>query len=236
MLILIEVKKEDNEMGATLENMRDCVKMALENGSQRGQEFKVMRHAIVVEMKRLGFDSSQVKDKLLNWNEKCEKKLAANEQKRQLLDYVDWVDKHECKIGCAGLEEFCLGKDKCAFYTKKLYFNRKAVEKLPFDIDEARKFLETRYKAEGYVMSLILKNLRRYQLEQGTGELMLIGYRKIASLIRDNDGHILDSMTILRRINDLVSEGMIEIAIKGKRGTFNNQANGYRFTPWKQAA
>lgn len=224
-----------------LNNLRDCVRLALKNGSQRGSEFKTMRHAIIVELKRIGYTNSEVKDILLDWNQRCEKILPPNEQKRQLLDYVDWVAKLESRnqklrVGCRALEDYCIGEESCLFSKKKLYLNKKATEVAPFDFNEAREFLETRYKgAEGYVMFLILKNLRRYQLEKGIGEVIYIGYKTISNLIREHDGHILDTMTVHRRINDLISEEMLEIIVKGKKGSFSNEANGYRILEWKQS-
>jgi len=217
-----------------LNNLRDCVKEALEKGSQRGYEFKKMRFAIIAELKRLGFSSSEIKDRLLEWNQRCEKALPISEQKRQLLDYVDWADKlKECKIGCKGLEDFCIGEDKCSFHKNRTYLNRKQVETLPFNQADAIRFLETRYKAEGYLLGLIIRVLRRYQIEKATGEVMFIGYRAIASLIRDQYGHMIEPMAILRAIQDLVSEGMLEIVSKGERGSFGGKpANGYRFLGW----
>jgi hypothetical protein len=217
-----------------LNNLRDCVKKSLENGSERGYEFKKMRFAIIAELKRLGFTSSEIKDKLMEWNQVCEKPLPPGEQKRQLLDYVDWTDKlSECKIGCKGLEDYCIGQDKCLFHKNKTYLNRKEVEILPLDLAEAKRFLETRYKADGYLLSLILAVLRRYQIEKATGEVMFIGYRAIASLIRDQYGHLIEPMTIVRGVQDLVSEGMLEIVSKGERGSFGGKpANGYRFLRW----
>ncbi len=135
-----------------LNNLRDCVREAIKKGSQRGYEFKKMRFAIIAEFKQLGYTSSEVKNALIEWNKKCEKVLPYGEQKRQLLDYVDWADKHDCKIGCRGLEDFCVGQDKCSFNTKRTHFNRQAVEVLPFDLNEVRRFLEIRYRAEGYVI------------------------------------------------------------------------------------
>lgn len=217
-----------------LDALRDCVKDAIENGSKRGYEFKTMRYAIIAELKRMGCSPAEIKDVLFEWNARCERPLLPNEQKRQLFDFVDWAEKRQCYIGCSGkLEEFCKGQKTCTFHKRKLYSNRKATEKLPFDLDEARHFLEIRYRAEGYTMFLILKAIRRVQLEKATGEIVIIGLRGIQSAIRDVDGHIFDLMMISRRIQDLVSEGMLEILIKGKKGMLSNQANGYRFLEWK---
>jgi len=217
-----------------LDALRDCVKNAIEKGSKRGCEFKTMSYAIIAELKRIGYSSPEIKDMLLEWNARCERPLLPNEQRRQLLDFVDWAEKQEnCYIGCSGrLEEYCIGQETCTFHKRKLYSNRKATEQLPFDFDEVRKFLEIRYRAEGYLMFLILKAIRRIQLEKATGEMVFIGLRGIQSVIRDTDGHIIDLMTISRRIQDLVSEGMLEIAIKGKKGFLSKQANGYRFLAW----
>lgn len=220
-------------MKKLIENIRDCVKIAFKKGSQRGYEFRKMRHAIIVELKRLGFTSSEVKDKLLEWNQHCEKALPPNEQKRQLLDYVDWVDKHQCYLGCKGLEDFCIGQDKCSFYKKKSYINRKQVKHPPFDFDEAKRFLEQRYRGDGYVIFLILNCLRRVQVEKTTGETIFIGYRAIANLIRDHYGHTIDPMTVFRRVQDLISEGMLEIVVRGEKGSFGRPANGYRFLRWE---
>lgn len=216
-----------------LDALRDCVKDAIERGSKRGYEFKTMSYSIIAELKRIGYSSSEIKDVLLEWNARCERPLLPNEQKRQLLDFVDWADKHNCYIGCSGrLEEFCNGQETCVFHKRKSYSNRKTTEQLPFDFDEVKKFLEIRYRAEGYLMILILKAIRRIQIEKATGEIVIVGLRTMQSVIRDTDGHIVDLMTISRRIQDLMSEGMLEVAIKGKKGILSRQANGYRFLAW----
>ena len=85
----------------------------------------------------------------------------------------------------------------------------------------------------GYLMFFILKCLRRVQLEKATGETIFIGYRSISKFIRDHDGHTIEPMSIFRRVQDLVSEGMLEIIVKGERGNFGRPANGYRFLQWK---
>ncbi|MGA2774934.1 MAG: hypothetical protein ABSE81_02595 [Candidatus Omnitrophota bacterium] len=218
-----------------LNNLRDCVKICFEQGAKRGNEFRKMSFAIIVELKRIGFSSSEVKDKLLEWNQRCEKPLAYNEQKRQLLDFVEWTDKHECNIGCKALESYCIEpEEKCTFRILKECSYKQSTQENPFDFEEARHFLEARYKGpDGYVMYWILKNIRRFQLEKQTGEIIYIGYRKIAAMIRDNDGQRIEPMTIVRRIEDLISEGMLQKVVKGKRGTFSGKANGYRFLCWK---
>jgi len=221
-------------MKKLIENMRDCVKRAFDEGSQRGYEFKKMRHAIIVELKRFGLSLSEIKDELLEWNKRCERVLPSNEQKRQLIDYVDWVNEQQkCWLGCKGLEDFCIGQDKCSFHKQKVFINKKQVEERPFDFDDAEHFLQQRYRGDGYVMYLILMCLRRVQIEKATGETIFIGYRAIANEIRDHYRHMIDYMTVFRRVQDLISEGMIDIVVKGERGTFGRPANGYRFLKWE---
>ncbi|MFC1699981.1 hypothetical protein ACFL1I_08540 [Candidatus Omnitrophota bacterium] len=217
----------------SLDNLRDCVKEALNNGSQRGHEFRKMRHAIILELKRLGYNSSEIKDKLLEWNEKCEKPLNISEQRIQLLKYVEWVEGKECKLGCNALEDYCLGKDRCQFHKRISYQKRQETQELPFNIEELDKFLEERYKADGLIMMLIVKALRLIQLENATGEAIYAGFRKISSVIRDRLGHFLAPMDIFRKMRFLVEEGVLEQIAKGKPGNFSWQANGYRFLGWK---
>jgi len=93
----------------SLDNLRDCVKEAFLNGCERGCQFRKMRHAIILELKRLRYDSSEIKDKLLEWNEKCEKPLGLGEQRSQLFKYVEWVDSQECRLGCRALKDYCIG-------------------------------------------------------------------------------------------------------------------------------
>jgi len=222
----------------SLDNMRDCVRQALLQGSCRGYEFEKMRHAIIIELKRLGYDFSEITDKLLEWNEICEKPLGVSEQRNQLIKYVDWVErkehKRECKIGCKALEDYCIGKEKCIFYKKTTCQNRQEATELPFSLDELDKFLAERFKSKGYAMMLIVKALRIFQAEKAKGEIVYIGFKKISSVIRDTLGHRLTPMDIFRNMKRLIDEGVIEQVHKGQSGCFVwRKANGYRFLPWK---
>ena len=217
----------------SIDNLRDCVKQAFLNGCERGHEFRKMHHAIIIELKRLGYESSEIKDKLIEWNERCEKPLGISEQKNQLLRYVDWVDKKDCKLGCKGLEDYCLGKETCQFYERNTHRKRKEMQNLPFDIAELDEFISDRFKKDGYVMMLIVKAIRYFQIEKITGETIFIGYRKISSIIRDKLGHTLSPMEILRKVKLLADEGVIEQVFKGKSGITSWQANGYKFKQWE---
>ena len=217
----------------SIDNLRDCVKQAFLNGCERGHEFRKMHHAIIIELKKLGYDSSEIKDKLLEWNERCEKPLGISEQKSQLLRYVDWVDKKDCKLGCKGLEDYCLGKEICQFHERNTRRKIQETQDLTFDMAELDTFLTDRFKGDGYTMMLIIKAVRYFQVEKITGETIFIGYRKISSIIRDRLGHTLLPMEILRKIKLLIDEGVIEQVFKGKSGSSSWQANGYRFKQWK---
>ena len=102
----------------SIEELRDCVKQAFLEGSQRGAEFRKMRHAIIIELKRAGCDSSDIKDKLVEWDQRCERPLNLGEQRNQLFKYVDWVDSQECRLSCKALKDYCLGNENCQFHKR----------------------------------------------------------------------------------------------------------------------
>lgn len=217
-----------------LNKIRDCVRQAFLNGCERGYEFRKMRHAIIIELKRLGYTPSEIKDELLEWNKRCEKPLRISEQRGQLLRYVDWAMSKKCNIGCKALEDYCIGKKNCQFYKKTTYQKRQQTQRLPFNLNELEKFLTKRYKRQWYTMMLIIKALRLFQSQKATGETIYIGYRKISSIIRDKYGHTLTSMDIFRKMKLLIDEGVIEQVFKGKSGDFSWQANGYKLLPWRK--
>ena len=216
-----------------IEDMRDCVREALLKGSPRGYEFGKMRHAIIVELKRLGHDSSEIKDKLIEWNGICERPLGIGDQNRQLLKYVDWTDKHDTKLGCKALEDYCIGKEKCQFNIRTSSRNRSITQDLPFDIGQLDKFLMERFQADGLGMLLVVKALSRFQVEKATGPVIYVGYRTISSIIRDKLGHSQNQMDVFRKMQQLINEGVIEQVVKGKGGNFSKKANGYRFLAWR---
>jgi hypothetical protein len=79
---------------------------------------------------------------------------------------------------------------------------------------------------------LIIQVLRDYQYEKATGEIILISFRKIGSLLRDNHSYHPQPTEVKRKVWYLINEGIIEIAVQGKSGTFRQLANGYRFLPF----
>ncbi len=216
-----------------LDGMMDCVKKAFLEGCERGDEFHKMRHAITVELKRLGYEASEIKDMLLEWNARCERPLSLSEQKIQLFGYVEWVFKRECKIGCRACQDYCLGKENCQYYIKKYLAYHNPTKDLPFDFNELKKFLEERYKRDWFMMHMILDAILWFKHKHAIGPLIYISYAKIASIIRDRYKKRPDNKDIARKIKFLIEEGIIERKVKGQRGMFSRKANGYMFLPWK---
>jgi len=216
-----------------LDGMMDCVKKAFLEGCERGDEFHKMRHAIIVELKRLGHEPSEIKDMLLEWNERCEKPLSLSEQKIQLCGYVDWVFKNDCKIGCRACQDYCLGKENCVYYIKKYKSNHNPTKDLPFNFSELKEFLQERYKRDWYMLNMILDAILWHKHKHAIGPIIYISYAKIASIIRDRYNKRPDNMDICRKMKKLIEEGVIKVVEKGKRGMFTRKANSYMFLSWK---
>ena len=228
-----------------INDMRDCVREAYLHGISSGyynkekQKYiyggvlRKMTHALIAEFKRLGFEYIQIKDLLLEWNSRLEKPLPIGEEKRRLLDFVDWFKHKECKMGCGALIDYCLGEEKCQFYIQYSRKRQEETPKLPFEIEELEKYLRGEYPSKVYPLILIVKAIRKFQVEKSTGQVIFIGYRTIASMITDSHRHRLEAMEIQRLIYILMDEGVMEKICKGQAGTFGSRkANGYRFLHW----
>jgi len=226
-------------MDQRLEGMMDCIKKAFVEGCERGLKFEKMRYGIIVEMKRLGLNAAEIKDKMEEWNNRCEKVLGPSDLESQIFKFVDWVfKKKDAKIGCTSMTAcgYCLGKEKCQYYIKKYVLNRKLTENTSRDLSKISGFLNERYPGHvGRELIMILQVLSDYQYEKATGEIILISFRKICSLLRDKFHWNPQPMEVKRRVWTLIREEIIETAIQGKPGTFYHLANGYRFLPWNEA-
>lgn len=216
----------------SLENMCPCVKKAFDEGSG-GFEFGKMLHAIACELKRLEYPAEETKEKLLEWNKRCERPVGLNEQGRRILKYVDWVYKKEAKTGCKALKDFCIGEDGCWYHQRKTSWNLVEAGKLPFDMNELEGYLKEKYPGDSYVLILIVKMMRRFQIEKQIGSLIYISFRIISSMIRSHYKNVIEPMQVSRHMNKLIDENVIEKVEKGKRGSFSPRANGYRFMPWR---
>lgn len=205
------------------------------SGASTKQDFDNMRFLVSAELKKLGYDESQVKDELLQWNGRCKNRLPPSERKNGILKYVDWVFKNDCIFSCNAnrLKDYCLGKDNCEYYIKTSCQKREEVKELPFDMLELEKYLTSVYGQKSYLLIIVVKTLRKIQMEEVTGEIIIKGFRTIASEIRDDYNHILEPIEVSRLVNTLIEEKVIEKPIRGKSGTFHRMANGYRFLAWR---
>ena len=66
-----------------LKEMRDCVKKNFIEGTTDKEEFKKMRHAIIVEFIRLGLEEVKIRDRLLEWNRRCKPSVPVSEEKQK---------------------------------------------------------------------------------------------------------------------------------------------------------
>jgi hypothetical protein len=212
------------------DQMRPCVKSAFDEGAQDKDHLNKMRHAIIFELNRLGIEKSEIKMKLLEWNKKSYQVLSPGDATRQLCDYVNWFFKHECKLSCKGLEDYCLySTGGCAFRPSQ-YGGEIA---LPFSLIDAMIFLEKEYRPHGYLMGLLLKSLFKIQKEKNAKNIIYVGIRTLQARLLEDNRHNLDPMSLLRALNKLEAAGLIRI-MHGQSGTFGTRhANGYTFLPWK---
>ena len=100
-------------VGKIIEKIRPCVRASLENGAASDYEYQKMRHSIIAEMKRLGYDLSEIKHHVIEWNARCK---SPRDKDRHLLKYIIWFEKHNCRTGCKALYDFCIGQENCWFY------------------------------------------------------------------------------------------------------------------------
>jgi hypothetical protein len=232
--------------------LRDCIREVFINGISlqhinrneqaekklvkqiQNDVFQKFVHGLVAETLRLGCTELEIKDILIDWNRKSKHPLSLGDENRRLLRYVDWcVSTNKCKTGCNALSDICIGQDKCHFYQAQVYRIRKEIQNLPFKIEELENYLKVRYENKSMFLITIIRTLRRIQVEKTTGEIIFIGFKGLASNIRDTNGFNFDPMQVCRFINILIDERVIEKTVTGKRGLFSYQANGYKFLPWK---
>jgi hypothetical protein len=211
------------------DQMRPCVKSAFDDGAQDKDHLNKMRHAIIFELNRLGIEKSEIKMELLEWNKKSYQVLSPGDATRQLCDYVNWFFKHECKLSCKGLEDYCLFPNGwCAFRPQ----SDSGEITLPFSLSEAMIFLEKEYRPHGYLMGSLLKTLSKIRVEKSAKSIIYVGVRTIQARLLEDDRHDIDLMGIMRALNKLEEAGFIKIT-HGQAGTFGKRpANGYSFQPW----
>jgi hypothetical protein len=208
--------------------MRPCVKDALDNGVEDEQSFSKMRHAIIFELKRIGFEKPAIKRELMEWNKKCRPRLSEGDAKRQLCGYVDWFYKKECKLSCKGLQDYCTRVDTCVFMRTQ----KNNSYELPFSVADARLFLEHNYAPEGHLMGLILQTMIRMKVKKKAQNILFVGLREIRDSLLDKENCNSNEMTISRYLYKLEKIGFFKIT-KGKRGSFSRKSNAYEFNSWE---
>jgi hypothetical protein len=209
--------------------MRPCVAEAYRNGAQDRLNFEKMRFAIIYELKRLETEKKEIKIFLLEWNKKNYQVLATGEAQRQLCDFVEWFFKHDCKLSCKVLEDYCLfPTGGCGF--KPVPYSGEI--RLPFSEMDAVNYLLKEYRPHGYLMGVIVRVLFKIQLEKCARHEVFVGLRTLEARINEEYRFHIDLMTILRALNELETAKLIRIT-HGKPGTFGKRtANGYTFLPW----
>ena len=216
-----------------LKKMRPCVAVVFENGAQDRNEFEKMRFAIVFELRRLDVEMAKIKMALLEWNTKNNRVLSTGDAQRQLCDFVNWFFKHDCKIGCKGLKDYCrFLNGGCVF---KPAVNTEEI-KLPFSLVDAMVFLEKEYRRDGYLMGKLILILFKIQKDKNAPNILYVGIREIRARLNNDERLDLDEMTLLRALNKLEEAGILKIT-HGKSGTFGRRtANGYSFMSWEPPA
>lgn len=214
---------------ALLDKMRPCVKASLNDGARDKSEFAKMRFAIIFELNRLHLEKAEIKMALLEWDKKSFQALTPGDATRKLSDFVNWFFKHECKMSCKTLVDYCLFPDGgCTFGTTPFAGNIS----LPFTISEAIAFLDREYQPHGYIMGLMLKILFKVQQQKNARAIVFVGLRTLQAMLNNEYRHNLDLMTISRALNMLEEAKFISIK-RGQSGTFGTRhANGYTFLPW----
>lgn len=209
-----------------LSKMRPCVAGALINGSSDEDHFRKMRQAIIYELNRITIDRAEIKSVLMDWNQRNHKRFTEGDARRKLCDYVDWFFKHDCKMSCKALTEYCLFGG-CGFQETSY----QGEIELPFSLQDADSYLMTECMPHGYLMACLIKILYAIQKEKNARKIIFVGLRTLQSRVLEEFHHNLDLMSILRALNMLEEKELIRMT-HGKRGTFTACANGYTFLPW----
>jgi hypothetical protein len=212
------------------DEIRPCVKDAYDNGSITREDRRKMVYAIIYELNRLGVQADVIKAELVQWNDRCRNKLSPGDAKRQLCDYVDWFNKHECRLSCKSLRDYCIDKSgSCPFSVVP-----KTQKELTYTISQADNFLIREFpeSGKGHTMSIVLQSLVSIWNEKGRPRQLFAGTRSVQARILETHRSLLDLMTILRRLRDLSDIGFLSMQ-SGERGSFGfRRSNAYQLLDW----
>jgi hypothetical protein len=206
-----------------LDQIRPCVRKSLEQGADDDDEFKKMRQAIIYELNEIGIDKAEIKAEMLAWNNRNHKKLSLNKAKGELSGYVEWFFRHDCKLGCSALVNYCLYPGGgCGFQPMP----HSAL--IPFPMARAESYLMS-LKPVAYLETCLLKILYTIQQEKNV-RIVFIGVRILAARVLNDFNHDLDLMSIHRALRQLEDIELIRI-IPGRVGEHSGRANGYALNP-----
>lgn len=211
-------------------NLRPCVEKSYRNGAQTVAERDKMRHALIFELRRLGYSFEEIEDMLTEWNARCLKPYKTDDD---ISGYIGWFETVEgnAQLGCNALEDYCIGKNDCWFHRKDEDAKRRQTNSLPFDIEGLDRYLTGQYKSRAYMCILVVKVLRQFQQEKNPGPTICVGFREIASRIKKY-GHTVEPMMIVRCMKVLEDEGVLSKIASGRPGRFTHRANSYMFNQW----
>ena len=217
-----------------LRNMRPCVLNALENGVQSGAKFEAMRHSIIAELIRLGYEEREIKERLITWNALCERPLTGKILNNHLMKYVNWCLKRDVKTGCKTLEAYCVGERRCWYVAFSEEARRRYAEQpLPFEMNELERYMRERYGPRAEMLISVVKILRVRQVQNLTGEVIFAPCRKVAIWIAERYGYRITKNDVFYALKVFEMEGVLGLRVQGKSGPNSKESNGYSFLLWK---
>jgi hypothetical protein len=219
-------------MTKSLNKMRPCVKVFLDNGVSNGymkesDDFLMMRHAIITELFTIGIEKNKAEEIMVKWNELCKPPLTGNNLNRKLIAYITWVYSHECRLSCKKLEGYCLSNTlTCSYKNRQL-------KELTYTVADSSKYLEKKYRAygRGYIANIVLMALLNSRKEKNSN-ILFCSMAEIVDRVYINCGHKLEKMQASRSVRVLEEAGFIKIN-SGSNKLEQRMANEYTFLDWK---
>ncbi|MFC1621700.1 hypothetical protein ACFL2G_05315 [Candidatus Omnitrophota bacterium] len=214
-----------------LNNIRDCVRLYLGEGARDKYEFKHMRYGIICELKRLGLASKDIKNIMSDWNDRNYKKLNHKEFAQQIESFIEWVFKKDAKAGCNYFEGDCI---PCCRFKEKIRkdFNKESAKEPLISQDDIEEFITTHHKdiKNARDCAAVWKAMDKQRVKNCLlrKSIIYIGYRDLAILLGERGYMNANAMFACRIVKQLSDTSLLEIVEKGKKGNFNQLANGYK--------
>lgn len=227
--------------------MKPCLKQYFDSGlheeplsgnwhRSRNKEIGML---IISEFKRLGYERSEVKKLIRDWNTRCTPAMPLKEGERHLIGLVDWVyDRFKGNYGC-GDEGFLVQNGYCFRHERACdYFshfqrintsNSFLFDPVDYDNKGWPLFLQQNY-SNGRLADEVYRKIRGANHKQQFS-VIYIGLQSISTQILNSTREftILSPVQIRRAIHLLENENLISMVEKGVRGPNSRKANGYRF-------